>query len=270
MPVRLLREGILSSEAVCSLAWPAEVFYRRLISVVDDYGRFEASPKLLRSACYPLQIDKVSDSDIGKWLSACETAALVRVYPASDGKRYLEIVKFGQQIRAKRSKYPAPPSTDDACKQLLADAHLDEDEDEDDKRRVRAIPFDAAEAEIPPWLSRDTWSRWCADRKARKKPITPEGVRSQLKRLDDFRKDGISPEDVIEHSLASGYQGLFAPASRKPAQQPNTATPDVVETQERMKRMREDAEAARSPEAQAARVAAMQRIGRQGYPQGEH
>jgi hypothetical protein len=70
------------------------------MSVVDDFGRFHANPKLLRAACYPLLIDKVSDADIGKWLTSCVTAALVSVYPAPDGKRYLQLLDFRQQARA--------------------------------------------------------------------------------------------------------------------------------------------------------------------------
>ena len=140
MPVRLIRDGILTSEPVCSLTWPAEILYRRLMSVVDDYGRFHANPRLIRAACYPLQIDKVSDADIGKWLTECVTAALVSVYPASDGKRYLQIEKFGQQIRSK-SKFPTPdgdlsptsannckhPKTvADGCEQVKTDVHTGE------------------------------------------------------------------------------------------------------------------------------------------------
>lgn len=128
MPTRLVREGILSSEAVCSLSWAAEVLYRRLHSVVDDYGRFSASSKLIRAACYPLQIDKVSDSDIGKWLAQVAEAGLVRVYLAQDGKRYLQVEKFGQQVRSK-SKCPPPPddnltASDNSCLQQKSDAHL--------------------------------------------------------------------------------------------------------------------------------------------------
>ena len=131
MPNRILRDGILSSEGVCSLSWSAEVFYRRLMSVADDHGRFHGIPTLIRSACYPLQIDKVSDSDIGKWLTDCVTAALVRVYPASDGKRYVQIVKFGQQVRSK-SKFPDPidgereqlKSSASNCEQVESNAHL--------------------------------------------------------------------------------------------------------------------------------------------------
>ncbi len=89
--------------------------------MVDDYGRFTAAPKLIRAACYPLQIDKVSDSDIGKWMAQVAEAGLVRVYPASDGKRYLQVEKFGQQVRSK-SKYPDPPASDINCLQPITDA----------------------------------------------------------------------------------------------------------------------------------------------------
>jgi hypothetical protein len=98
------------------LGWAEEVFYRRLMSVVDDFGRYWADAGLLRAACYPRQLNKVSDSDVGKWLTALVEAALVRVYPAKDGERYLELLDFRQQVRAKESKFPAP---DGAC---VADA----------------------------------------------------------------------------------------------------------------------------------------------------
>lgn len=126
MPNRILREGILTSPRLAKLAWPEEVFYRRLHSVVDDFGRYHADYTLLHAACYPRQLNKVSDSDIGKWLHACEVAGLVRVYAADDGESYLEVCDFGQQIRAKKSKFPDPPSTCAAsAKQVIADAHLD-------------------------------------------------------------------------------------------------------------------------------------------------
>jgi len=110
MPNRILREGILTSPRVAKLGWAEEVFYRRLMSVVDDFGRYYAEPGMLRAACYPRQLSKVSDSDIGKWTRTLAEAALVRVYPASDGERYLELLDFRQQVRAKESKFPSPQS----------------------------------------------------------------------------------------------------------------------------------------------------------------
>lgn len=134
VPNRILREAILSSERVAALGWAEEVFYRRLMSVVDDFGRFYANPTLIRAACYPLQINKVSDSDIGKWLACAQKAALVRVYPAKDGKSYLELLDFRQQVRAKESRFPAfdphlirDGDADDVQLRIgcVADAHLD-------------------------------------------------------------------------------------------------------------------------------------------------
>lgn len=128
MPNRILREGILTSERIDALSsWASETFYRRLHSVVDDFGRYYANPSLLRAACYPLKLDKVSNADIGKWLSDCETAALVSTYEF-EGKRYLQLRDFRQQQRAQASKYPeAPPGSITPEKLLLrkcvADAH---------------------------------------------------------------------------------------------------------------------------------------------------
>ncbi|RTL02968.1 MAG: hypothetical protein EKK59_00970, partial [Neisseriaceae bacterium] len=95
-----------------SLNWEAEVFYRRLMSVVDDFGRFTAHPSLLRAALYPLKLDTVRDANMERLLALVEQARLVRVYEVA-GKRYLELLDFKQQVRAKESKYPSP---DGDCK----------------------------------------------------------------------------------------------------------------------------------------------------------
>ena len=154
MPTRLLRDGILSSERIARLGWEEEVFYRRLMSVVDDYGRFSATPMLLRASCYPLHLDKVSDADIGKWLQATEKAGLVSVYPAADGKRYLQLQDFRQQVRAKTSKYPAPDAQPlstciaDAT-HIQASVHLDGDGDGDVEEHEPIGSSASADADAP-------------------------------------------------------------------------------------------------------------------------
>ena len=107
MPTRIIRDGILTSERVNALDWGAEVFYRRLMSVADDYGRFYAHPSLLRAACYPLHLDKVSDPDVRVWIDECVQKHLVKLYEDENGKRYVEIQDFGQRVQSK-SKFPSP------------------------------------------------------------------------------------------------------------------------------------------------------------------
>jgi hypothetical protein len=120
MPDRVIRASILGSEKVSKLSWPAEVFYRRIMSIVDDFGRYEADSSLLRAYLYPKKLDKVSEPDVVKWMSECSEAGLVRVYTIS-GKPYLQIEDFDQRLRAMKSKFPAPPSSADRCQQLHAD-----------------------------------------------------------------------------------------------------------------------------------------------------
>ncbi|MBK8477776.1 MAG: hypothetical protein IPL39_16170 [Opitutaceae bacterium] len=114
MPNRYIRASAIESEAVNSLSWQAEVFYRRLLNRVDDFGRFTSIPALLRAATFPLQLDRVREADMPRLLAECEKAGLLFVYTA-EGKRCLVVNKW-EQGRAKGSEYPAPSA--DVCEQM--------------------------------------------------------------------------------------------------------------------------------------------------------
>lgn len=103
----MVREGILTSERVDLLSESAELFYRRIMSVVDDYGRFTANAVRLRSACYPLRIDSKTNSDIELYLAECQDAKLLAIYSV-EGKRFLQLNDFNQRFRSATSKYPSP------------------------------------------------------------------------------------------------------------------------------------------------------------------
>lgn len=107
MPDRVIRSGILTSDAVNKLGWGSEVFYRRLMNIVDDYGRYDGRSSILRATLYPLKLNQVSDTDIGKWKQECAKAGLVSIYEV-EKKEYVEIYKFDQRLRAAKSKWPEP------------------------------------------------------------------------------------------------------------------------------------------------------------------
>lgn len=107
MPNRIIRDGLLTSERFDALNWREQCFFTRLLLVVDDYGRYDARGKVLRSILFPLSLDKVSQSDVESCLKSLEAAGLVRLYEVA-GKPYLEVLNFRQRVRAKVSKYPSP------------------------------------------------------------------------------------------------------------------------------------------------------------------
>lgn len=124
MPSRLIREGILTSERVDALDFPSEVFYRRLMSKVDDHGLFDARASVLRASLYPLRVDRVREADISRWIAMCEKAGLIALY-SHDGKPYLRMLDTRWPARSD-PKYPMPSDSDIAngCKQPETSAHL--------------------------------------------------------------------------------------------------------------------------------------------------
>lgn len=133
MPNRILKESICTSESIDSLTEFQEVFFYRLLVNCDDFGRFDARPKILSSRLFPLR--GVSLELIENAIKALVREGMILLYNV-DGKPYLQVNAWlsHQNPRAKNSKYPAPdcdePQTDDSnlqadditCNQMISDS----------------------------------------------------------------------------------------------------------------------------------------------------
>lgn len=81
----------------------------------------------------------------------------------------------------------------------------------------RAVSFDALAVQLPDWLSAEIWSLWVAYRRDLKKPIkSQQTVTQAINLLDRCRLNGYSPEEIINQSIANGWQGLFEPKGARP------------------------------------------------------
>ncbi|HBR9521541.1 TPA: replication protein [Klebsiella pneumoniae] len=81
----------------------------------------------------------------------------------------------------------------------------------------RAVSFDALAVQLPDWLSAEIWSSWVAYRRDLKKPIkSQQTVTKAINLLDRCRLNGYAPEEIINRSIANGWQGLFEPNGAKP------------------------------------------------------
>ena len=116
MPNRILKESICTSDKIEQLSAFAETFFYRLIVNVDDYGRLDGRAAVLRSRLFPLK--DVRNSQIEEALRELATVELVSTYIV-DGKPFVSLPAWDrhQQIRAKKSKYPAP---DAFCNQMIS------------------------------------------------------------------------------------------------------------------------------------------------------
>lgn len=119
MPDRIIRESSCMSETLNELSDFAERFWWRLIVNCDDFGRYDARPKILKGRLFPLSESKTF-ADMQRALTELASAGLIEVYEV-DGRPFLRVVKWDlhQRIRAKRSKFPEPADT---CCQMTASA----------------------------------------------------------------------------------------------------------------------------------------------------
>ena len=77
--------------------------------------------------------------------------------------------------------------------------------------------FDPLDISLPNWISVSLWREWVEFRQALRKPIrTEQGANGAIRELEKFRQQGFTPEQVIRHSIANEYQGLFAPKGVRP------------------------------------------------------
>ena len=105
---RIIKESIRTSRSVNSLSDFLFRFWIYLITYVDDYGRGSADPQLLKGFVFPRK-DGITEHQITEALEALASKGMIHLYE-SDGELFFCFPKWEehQQIRAKKSKFPAP------------------------------------------------------------------------------------------------------------------------------------------------------------------
>lgn len=117
---RLIKDSIQRSEKINELTDFQFRLWVHLITYVDDYGRGDARPAIVRGTIFPLR-ERMTNRDIEKGLADLAGAGCVGLYEV-DGKPYLYFPNWEehQRVRTKVSKCPAPVEVDNPP-QIAAD-----------------------------------------------------------------------------------------------------------------------------------------------------
>jgi len=112
MPNRIIKDSICGSEKLNSLSDFQFRLWVGLITYVDDYGRGDARPAMIKGSVFPLR-ERVTVKDIESALHALAGAGCVCLYNVG-GKPYLYFPNWErhQRIQTKRPKYPSPEDAD--------------------------------------------------------------------------------------------------------------------------------------------------------------
>lgn len=116
MPKRLTPESWIYDETFNELSAGAELFFRRLWTLADDYGNYYGSPAALASRVFPLLAGEHTAKDVAEYLVECTDRKLLQRYEVGSVP-YVHITNYGQQIKS-RPKFPLPPLAATEAQQL--------------------------------------------------------------------------------------------------------------------------------------------------------
>ena len=236
MPNRIIKESICTSDSIDGLSWFEEAFFYRLIVNCDDYGRFDGRPAVIKSRLFPLK-DNVTAKSVEAAIHKLASVELVALYEF-EGKPYLHLPTWDkhQQVRAQRSKYPAPEdgiyTSDINCNQMKSDVPVIQSESNPNpnpnpKANARDVFLDfAGENES----LREALKAFEAMRAKIKAPLTDRGKKTLLTSLKALSLDPETQVRIIDQSTTNCWKGFFAlkeqqqnprgPVLRSSAEQP--------------------------------------------------
>lgn len=119
MPRRFISDSCRTSANLNRVSSDAERLFWRLVSVADDYGRFEAAPAVVKANAVPLL--RWAESKVMTLMRELAEQKLIAVYPAGDKAvgLFRTWERYQGPPRAKRSRFADP--SEFICAQLHAD-----------------------------------------------------------------------------------------------------------------------------------------------------
>ena len=83
------------------------------------------------------------------------------------------------------------------------------------KDEIKKHLLDSLHLVIPEWLDTKVWYDYLEHRKTNKKKMTTRAMELMIKKLDRARSDGHNPNNILEESICSGWQGIVIPDKPK-------------------------------------------------------
>lgn len=226
MPQRFLRPGITNSDRWNKVSFKAQSLFIRLLTIVDDFGRFDGRPAVICAQCFAVWNemnpgDTITSKEVSTLCEELFEAKLAEFY-ISDDKQVMQLVQWQERARSEKSKWPDRDSNPlrnpaESCGILPPSpsslAIVPRPNAIDLTPSVK-VPRADALVEIPEALKtpefEKVWNEWKQHLKEKKVKTTPTAFRKQLEKCLEW---GLT-ESIknINYSIAKNWQGLFEPS----------------------------------------------------------
>ena len=234
MPNRIIKDSIHESEDVNKMTDFQFRLWVNLIAYVDDYGRGDARPAIIKGKCFPLR--DIPLQKIESALAELSDIGVIRLYE-SDGKPLLFFPKWEahQRVRQRVSKYPAPTS----CGELRQSAaSCGELRPESNPIQSKIESESEVESESNPKRKRedlDVLDRFCVSesvksaltdfanmRKQMKSPMSERAMCLLINKLRELSMDEETQIAIVNQSILNGWKSVY-PLDRRRAKAENTS-----------------------------------------------
>lgn len=239
MPTRYLKPGIRDSESIEKLSPIAENLYYRLLVTVDDFGRYDARPSMVKAACFPIK-DSINASRTESLLEELAKHGLIQIYKVDD-KPYLQMTKWDNVPRSKESKYPA--SSHD-CIQLHTSAYKPHTDAPLTETKTKT---ETKTIEAPDGVSPEVWDSFVKQRKVARAVITETVIKTIR---FEAEKAGWTLEKALAECAARGWRGFKADwvmAKPNPADNIRLTVPASNEPDPALLKIKQDEKVTRPP-----------------------
>ena len=212
MPNRIIKESIHTSEDVNRMSDFQFRLWVSLITYVDDFGRGDARPAVIKGTCFPLR-DRIALKDIDAALKALAGIGCVGLYEV-DGKPYLYFPTWEshQRIQSKKSKYPAPDESENHGESRCftvshGESPLESNPNTNPNLKENPNP-NGAEYSASAALN-DAILSFVEFRKKIKKPMTDRAIGLMIKKLNEFSSNEDEQIAILNQSILNGWTGIY-------------------------------------------------------------
>lgn len=219
--IRTIKPEFWTDRRVGECSTNARLLFVAAFNFADDEGGLDRSAKQLKAQAFPY--DSI---DCEPLVQELIEVGLVIEYEVG-GDKYLHIKNFRKHQRIDKPQ-PAripiynhsenSPGVREEQAEIVHGSKGREGKGKEKEDGAAAPVLNSPPAELPEGLNLEAWSQWQAYRK-----LKPKSIAAAQRKLAKF---GPTQSEVVEHSIAGGYDGLFAPPKSAVLAQASTADKD--------------------------------------------
>lgn len=225
MPNRIIKDSFQTSDKIASLTDFEFRLWVSLIVSVDDAGRGDARPAIIKGHAFPLR-ERVTAKDINDALHGLAAKGCVSLYEV-DGKPYFWFPTWTdhQRVRECKPKYPAPPENSELapsaatcgnlrqvaanCGKLRPESNPNTNTNTNPNTTNTPLTPQGGRVEVPETIA-ESWNGFCEMREKIKKPLTDRAAKMILNELERLAPEDITTQGLIlDQSVKRCWQDVY-------------------------------------------------------------